>query len=85
MRPAAELNRRFHGMFIAAAGSSPLAGALRGVTRAAVVHQNFHDYTADALKRSLNHRVEMVAAARPATATGPRRSCGPTSTTPAPR
>jgi DNA-binding GntR family transcriptional regulator len=59
-----ELNRRFHGMFIDAAGSPPLAGALRGVTHAAVVHQNFHDYTADALKRSLQHHVEMVAAAR---------------------
>jgi DNA-binding GntR family transcriptional regulator len=59
-----ELNRRFHGMFIDAAGSPPLAGALRGVTHAAVVHQNFHDYTADALKRSLHHHVEMVAAAR---------------------
>ena len=59
-----ELNRRFHGMFIDAAGSPPLAGTLRGVTHAAVVHQNFHDYTADALKRSLQHHVEMVAAAR---------------------
>ena len=59
-----ELNRRFHGAFIDAAGSPPLAGALRGVTHAAVVHQNFHDYTADALKRSLHHHVEMVAAAR---------------------
>jgi DNA-binding GntR family transcriptional regulator len=59
-----ELNRRFHGLFIDAAGSPPLAAALRGVTHAAVVHQNFHDYTPDALRRSLNHHVEMVAAAR---------------------
>jgi DNA-binding GntR family transcriptional regulator len=59
-----ELNRTFHGMFIEAAGSAPLASALRGVTHAAVVHQNFHDYTPDALRRSLNHHVEMVAAAR---------------------
>jgi len=59
-----ELNRRFHGLFIDAAGSPPLAGALRGVTHAAVVHQNFHDYTPDALRRSLHHHVEMVAAAR---------------------
>ncbi len=58
------LNRRFHGTFIEAAGSAPLAAALRGVTHAAVVHQNFHDYTADALRRSLHHHVEMVAAAR---------------------
>jgi DNA-binding GntR family transcriptional regulator len=59
-----ELNRRFHAIFIDAAGSPPLAGALRGVTHASVVHQNFHDYTPDALSRSLHHHVEMVAAAR---------------------
>jgi DNA-binding GntR family transcriptional regulator len=61
-----ELNRRFHGLFIEAAGAAPLAAALRGVTHASVVHQNFHDYTPDALRRSLNHHVEMVAAARAA-------------------
>lgn len=59
-----ELNRAFHGLFIDAAGSPPLAGALRGVTHASVVHQNFHDYRPDALRRSLHHHVEMVAAAR---------------------
>ncbi|GIF25652.1 DNA-binding GntR family transcriptional regulator [Actinoplanes tereljensis] len=59
-----DLNRRFHGMFIDAAGSLPLAGALKAVTHAAVVHQNFADYTPDAMHRSLNHHVEMVAAAR---------------------
>ena len=59
-----ELNRRFHGLFIDAAGSPPLAGALRGVTHAAVVIRNFHDYAPDALQRSLHHHVEMVAAAR---------------------
>ncbi|AGZ41793.1 GntR family transcriptional regulator [Actinoplanes friuliensis] len=59
-----DLNRRFHGLFIEAAGAAPLAAALRGVTHAAVVHQNFHDYAPDALLRSLNHHVEMVAAAR---------------------
>ncbi|GAB2601184.1 GntR family transcriptional regulator [Paractinoplanes abujensis] len=59
-----ELNRRFHGLFIDAAGSPPLAQALRGVTHAAVVTQNFHDYAPDALLRSLHHHVEMVAAVR---------------------
>lgn len=59
-----ELNRAFHGLFIDAAGSPPLASALRGVTHASVVHQNFHDYRPDALRRSLHHHVEMVAAAR---------------------
>ncbi|WP_127506599.1 GntR family transcriptional regulator [Actinoplanes solisilvae] len=59
-----DLNRCFHGLFIDAAGSPPLAQALRAVTHAAVVHQNFHDYSEDALDRSLRHHVEMVAAAR---------------------
>ncbi|MEU4240112.1 GntR family transcriptional regulator [Actinoplanes sp. NPDC026619] len=59
-----DLNRRFHGMFIEAAGSQPLAGALKNVTHAAVVHQNFAVYPPDAMARSLNHHVEMVAAAR---------------------
>ena len=59
-----ELNRRFHGRLIEAAGNPALAAALRSVTHAAVVLQNFHDYTPDALRRSLNHHVEIVAAAR---------------------
>lgn len=59
-----ELNRRFHGLCIEAAGNPPLAAALRGVTHAAVVHQNFHHYAPDALRRSLNHHLEIVAAAR---------------------
>ncbi|MFI7542152.1 GntR family transcriptional regulator [Actinoplanes sp. NPDC049599] len=64
LTPIVEANRRFHGLFIEAAGSPPLAAALRGVTHAAVVHQNFHDYSPEALQRSLHHHVEMVAAAR---------------------
>jgi DNA-binding GntR family transcriptional regulator len=59
-----ELNRRFHALFIDAAGNPSLAAALRTVTHAAVVHQNFHDYSRDALSRSLAHHIEMVAAAR---------------------
>ncbi|MEO8888155.1 MAG: GntR family transcriptional regulator [Jatrophihabitantaceae bacterium] len=59
-----ELNRTFHGRFIALAANPPLAAALRGVTHAAVVHQNFHDYSSDALRRSLAHHAELVAAAR---------------------
>ncbi len=59
-----DLNRRFHGTFITLAGNPALASALRAVTHAAVVHQNFHDYSRDALARSLAHHHEMVAAAR---------------------
>lgn len=61
-----ELNRQFHGLFIDRAENPPLASALRAVTHAAVVHQNFHDYAPDALARSLAHHTEMVAAARAA-------------------
>lgn len=59
-----ELNRRFHGLFIEAAGNPSLAAALRGVTHAGVVLQNFHDYAPDALRRSLAHHHELVAASR---------------------
>lgn len=59
-----ELNRRFHGLFVELADSPALATALRTVTHAAVVHQNFHEYSAEALQRSLAHHHEMVAAAR---------------------
>ena len=59
-----ELNRRFHGLFIEAAGNRALAAALRGVTHASLVHQNYHEYAPDSLRRSLAHHHELVAAAR---------------------
>lgn len=59
-----ELNRAFHGLLISLAANAPLSAALRGVTHAAVVNQNFHHYSADALRRSLAHHAELVAAAR---------------------
>ncbi|MGN6597996.1 MAG: GntR family transcriptional regulator, partial [Actinomycetes bacterium] len=58
-----ELNRRFHSLLIDAAGNAALASALRAVTHAAVVSQNFHDYSPEALQRSLLHHEEIVAAA----------------------
>jgi DNA-binding GntR family transcriptional regulator len=59
-----DLNRSFHGALIEAAGNRALTTALRGVTHAAVIHQNYHQYTPDSLRRSLNHHHEIVAAAR---------------------
>lgn len=59
-----DLNRRFHGALITAAANPPLAAALRSVTHAVLVSQNFADYTPEALARSLAHHTEMVAAAR---------------------
>lgn len=58
------LNRSFHGLFIERAENPPLGAALRAVTHAALVNQNYHDYAPDALARSLAHHVEMVAAVR---------------------
>ena len=59
-----ELNRTFHGIFVAAADNAAFAASLRTVTHAAVVRRNFEDYDAAALARSLQHHLEMVAATR---------------------
>ena len=58
------LNRQFHRTLINRAANPALASALLAVTHAAVVNQNFHNYTPAALARSLAHHVEIVAAAR---------------------
>lgn len=57
-----DLNREFHGLYVTAADNAAFAGSLRTVTHAAVVRQNFQDYDAAALARSLDHHLEMVAA-----------------------
>jgi DNA-binding GntR family transcriptional regulator len=57
-----DLNREFHGLYVTAADNAAFAGSLRTVTHAAVVRQNFQDYAAAALARSLDHHLEMVAA-----------------------
>lgn len=59
-----ELNARFHAILVAAADNRVLSLALRSVTHASVITQNFQKYSADALDRSLRHHVEIVAAAR---------------------
>jgi DNA-binding GntR family transcriptional regulator len=58
------LNRQFHRTLINRAANPALASALLAVTHASVVNQNFHNYSAAALARSLSHHVEIVAAAR---------------------
>ncbi len=58
------LNRQFHRMLINRAANPAVASALLTVTHASVVNQNFHNYSPEALARSLAHHVEMVAAAR---------------------
>lgn len=59
-----QLNRQFHRTLITRAANPTLASALLSVTHAAVVNQNFHNYSPAALGRSLAHHVEIVAAAR---------------------
>ena len=59
-----ELNRQFHGLFVAEARNPQLASSLTTVTHAAVVRQNFQHYSPGALARSLAHHTEMVEAAR---------------------
>ncbi|MEV1291886.1 GntR family transcriptional regulator [Pseudonocardia sp. NPDC049635] len=60
----AALNRRFHGLIVAAADSPALAAALAGAVRPPVVLRNFHRYDDDSLHRSLAHHEELVAALR---------------------
>jgi len=59
-----ELNRRFHDGFVRAADNTAFASSLRTVVHAAVVRRNFEDYDAASLARSLDHHLELVAAAR---------------------
>lgn len=59
-----QLNRQFHRALITRAANPTLASSLLAVTHASVVNQNFHNYSPDALARSLSHHVEIVAAAR---------------------
>jgi DNA-binding GntR family transcriptional regulator len=59
-----ELNRDFHDRFLLASGNRALASAVSAVVRPAVVYRTFHRYSAEQLKRSMAHHVELVAAAR---------------------
>lgn len=63
-----EMNRSFHASFVRAADNAAFAASLRTVTHAAVVRRNYEDYDPASLARSLDHHLEMVAAARAADA-----------------
>ncbi len=58
------LNRRFHDLRVALAGRPALAAALAAAVRAPIVLRNFHTYDDTALRRSLAHHTEIVAACR---------------------
>ncbi|MCW2509485.1 MAG: Transcriptional regulator, GntR family [Modestobacter sp.] len=58
------LNRAFHDRLVALADHPALAGALAGAIHPPIVVRNFHAYDGPALRRSLAHHVENVAAQR---------------------
>jgi DNA-binding GntR family transcriptional regulator len=58
------LNRAFHDRLVALAGHPALAGALATAVHPPIVARNFHAYDDAALRRSLGHHVEIVAALR---------------------
>lgn len=58
------LNRRFHAHLVTVAAHPAMAGALAGAVHAPIVLRNFHAYDDAALRRSLAHHVEIVAAVR---------------------
>jgi DNA-binding GntR family transcriptional regulator len=58
------LNRRFHGRLVDMADQPVLATALAGAIHAPLQLRNFHAYDEAALRRSLAHHVEIVAAIR---------------------
>ena len=66
------LNRAFHDRLVALAGHPALAAALAAAIHPPIVLRNFHAYDAAALRRSLAHHVEIVAALRAGDATWAR-------------
>ncbi|WP_298254644.1 GntR family transcriptional regulator [uncultured Arthrobacter sp.] len=57
------LNAAFHGIFIERCGNRHVATALQAVMRPAVVAHTFRKYSEAALRRSMQHHAELVAAA----------------------
>ncbi|WP_328418173.1 FCD domain-containing protein [Micromonospora sp. NBC_00389] len=57
-----ELNNRFHRMILEASDNSRLAGVVSSVIQMPLVSRTFSRYTPDALRRSLAHHHELVAA-----------------------
>jgi DNA-binding GntR family transcriptional regulator len=59
-----QLNQRFHDRLVELANAPALAAALAGAIRAPLMRRNFHAYSPAALRRSLGHHHEIVAALR---------------------
>ncbi|WP_312179758.1 GntR family transcriptional regulator [Arthrobacter sp.] len=58
------LNSEFHGIFVDRCGNRHFAIALQTLMRPAVVAHTFGKYSPEALRRSMLHHAELVAAAR---------------------
>lgn len=58
------LNNAFHELFVERCGNRHFASALHALMRPAVVTQTFHNYSAEALHRSMVHHAELVSASR---------------------
>lgn len=59
-----ELNTEFHTSLLAIAASSTLSNTLAGLVYAPVLARTFHAFDAAAIRRSVNHHLEIVAALR---------------------
>lgn len=59
-----ELNSQFHRALLAIDGSSTLATALSGLIHSSVLHRTQQALDEDAMRRSVNHHLEIVAAVR---------------------
>lgn len=59
-----ELNTEFHTALLAIAGSSALSNALAGLVHAPVLVRTLHAFDEPAMRRSVNHHLEIVAALR---------------------
>lgn len=59
-----ELNSAFHAGLLAIAGSSTLSGALSGLLHRSVLSRTQHSFDEAAMRRSVHHHLEIVAALR---------------------
>lgn len=59
-----ELNSAFHAGLLAIAGSSTLSGALSGLLHRTVLNRTQHSFDEAAMRRSVQHHLEIVAALR---------------------
>lgn len=59
-----ELNAAFHSLLLEVAGTTTLASALSGLIHASVLNRTQHSFDEPAMRRSVQHHLEIVAAVR---------------------